>query len=94
MTTFARTMNRLPIARFLVLAGIVTVAGCGSYDNPQQATKSDSTPVAETQTATDAKPKGELSTKIAAETPKLPGAALGHPARAASSATCPHARTW
>jgi len=75
MTTFTRTMTRSSIARFLVLAGIVTVAGCGSYDNPQQSAKSETKPVAETQTVADAKPKGELPTQIAAA-PKLPVAAL------------------
>ena len=75
MTTFTRTIARFPIAGFLVLAGIVTVAGCGSYDNPQQATKTETKPVAETQTVADAKPKRELPTQIAAA-PKLPLAAL------------------
>ena len=75
MTTFSRTIARFPIARFLVLAGVMTVAGCGSYDDPQQATKSESKPVADTQAVADAKPAAELPTEIAAA-PKLPVAAL------------------
>jgi len=46
--TFTRTA-----ARFVVLAGIVTVAGCGSYDNPKQATKTDETAVAAAQPAAE-----------------------------------------
>ena len=66
MTTLTRTIAGSPIARFLVLAGIVTVAGCGSYDSPQQVTKSETTPVADTQVVADAKPADELPTEIAA----------------------------
>ncbi len=76
VTTFTRTTVRFPIARFLVLAGIVTVAGCGSYDDSQQA--SETTPVADSQAVADAKPASELPTQIAAAPParKLPAAAM------------------
>ncbi len=78
MTTFTRTIARFPIARFLVLAGIVTVAGCGSYDDPQQTTKSQTKPAADTQAVADAKPAAELPTEIAESkpAPKLPVEAL------------------
>ena len=75
VTTFTRTIARFPIAGFLVLAGIVTVAGCGGYDDPQQATKSETKPVADTQAVADAKPADEMPTEIAAA-PKLPVGAL------------------
>ena len=75
MTTFTRTFARFQIARFLVMAGIVTVAGCGSYDDPQQASKSETKPVADAQVVADAKPAAELPTEIAAA-PRLPAAAL------------------
>ncbi|MEE8458263.1 MAG: hypothetical protein V3S08_00235, partial [Phycisphaerales bacterium] len=68
MTTFTRTIVRFPIARVLMLAGIVTVAGCGSYDDSQQATGTETTPVADANTSAE-------PTQIAAA-PKLPAAAL------------------
>ena len=64
MTTFTRTIARFPIAGFLVLAGIVTVAGCGSYDDPQQATKSETKPAAVTQTVADAKPAAKPAQQL------------------------------
>ncbi len=79
MTTLTRTIAGSPIARFLVLVGIVTVAGCGSSDSPQPVTKSETTPVADTQVVADAKPADELPTEIAAaSTPaqKPPAAVL------------------
>ncbi len=76
MTTFTRTTACFPIARFLVLAGVVTVAGCGSYDDSQQA--GETTPVADSQAVANAKPANESPTQIAAAQParKLPMAAL------------------
>ncbi len=75
MTTFTRTIARFPIARFLVLAGIVIVAGCGSYDDPQQATSSETKPAADTQAVADAKPAAELQAAPKLD-PRLPLAAL------------------
>jgi len=68
VTTFTRTIVRFPIARVLMLAGIVTVAGCGSSDDSQQATGTGTTPVADAKTSAE-------RTEIAAA-PKLPAAAL------------------
>lgn len=73
-----------------MLAGIVTIAGCGSYDNPKQATKSDEEAVAAAQPAAEqpavAQPAAEepvaerqAAVPAAKEKPKpkrLPSAAL------------------
>ncbi len=72
MTTLTRTFGRC-----LVLAGVVSVAGCGSYDNPKQATNSeaDATPaVVEAQPA-EASP-AEVAAASRTPARKLPVAAL------------------